>query len=212
MSRRISLVAATLSVAVLSLSAVVSAQSPQGWKVRIDRSQNAQDPDNTPNLTFNAMGKGFHVKGGPAGTFWNPANAASGNYALKGTFNLQEPSSHPNYYGLIFGGASLDAAAQAYTYFVIAQDGNFLIRQRNGDAVTDVKSRAPHASVRRPDASGKSSNALEVRVAGDMVSYLVNGTVVHSGPKAGLKTDGLAGVRVNHVLDVHVEGFEISKS
>ena len=129
-----------LLVAAVALSAAVSlsAQTPQGWKVRVDRSQNAQDPDNTPNLVFKAMGKGLHVKGGPAGTFWNPANTATGNYTLKATFNLQEPSSHPNYYGLVFGGSDLDAPTQAYAYFVIAQNGTFQVRQRQGESVTDV--------------------------------------------------------------------------
>ena len=40
---------------------------------------------------------------------------------------------------------------------------------------------------------------------------LVNGTVVHTGPKGGLTTDGLVGVRVNHVLDVQFEGFEVGR-
>ena len=61
MVRRLLVTAATLALAVS-----VAAQSPQGWKVRIDRSQNAQDPDNTPDLVFKPMGKGLHVKGGPA--------------------------------------------------------------------------------------------------------------------------------------------------
>jgi len=206
MVRRVLLTAAVLAVAVS-----VAAQTPQGWKVRIDRSQNAQDPDNTPNLVFQAMGKGLHVKGGPAGTFWNPATKAAGNYTLKATFNLQEPSNHTNYYGLVFGGSSLDAPAQAYVYFVIAQNGMFQVRQRQGEAVTDVVRRATNAAVRQPGADGKSSNTLEVRVAGDTVSYVINGTVVHSGPKGGLKTDGLVGVRVNHMMDVQFEGFEVGK-
>jgi hypothetical protein len=202
-----------LLVAAVALSAAVSlsAQTPQGWKVRVDRSTNASDPDNTPNLTFMPMGKGLHVKGGPAGTFWNPANAAKGNYTLKATFNLQEPSSHPNYYGLVFGGSDLDAPAQAYVYFVIAQNGLFQVRQRQGESVTNVVNRQANAAVRQPDARGKSSNVLEVRVNGDTVSYVVNGTVVHSGPKGSLKTDGLTGVRVNHALDVQFEGFEVGK-
>jgi hypothetical protein len=200
-----------VTAAALALAVSVGAQSPQGWKVRIDRSQNAQDPDNTPNLVFKAMGKGLHVKGGPAGTFWNPTATASGSYTLKGTFNLQEPSSHPNYYGLIFGGSDLEGAGQAYVYFVVAQNGTFMVRQRQGEAVTDVVRRATNAAVRTPGADGKSSNALEVRVSGDTVSYVVNGTVVHTGPKGALKTDGLVGVRVNHVLDVQFEGFEVGK-
>jgi hypothetical protein len=179
--------------------------------MRVDRSQSAQDPDDRPDLTFTAKGKGFHVKGGPAGTFWDARNNAAGNYTLKATFNLNEPSSHRNYYGLVFGGAQLDGANQAYTYFVVAQDGSYLIRQRTGDATKDV-ARASHDAVKRPDQSGRSSNALEVRVAGDQVSYLVNGTVVHSAPRAGTTTDGIVGFRVNHQLDVAVEGFEVQRS
>ena len=61
--------------------------------------------------------------------------------------------------------------------------------------------------------SGKSVNALEVRVAGDTVSYVVNGTVVHTTPKSALgATDGAVGFRVNHVTEVQVDGFEVQKS
>lgn len=197
----------------LAVVAPLAAQSTAGWKVRVDRSQNAQDPDNTPNLTFASMGKGFHVVGGPAGTFWHASNVAAGNFTAKATFTLMEPSNHTNYYGLIFGGSDLDGASQTYTYFLVAQDGTYLVKHRNGQNVSDVKATTPHAAIRRPDAKGSSVNALEVRVAGNTISYVVNGTVVHSTPKTGAtaKTDGLVGVRVNHVLNVHVEGFEVQK-
>jgi hypothetical protein len=179
--------------------------------LRVDRSQNAQDPDDRPDLTFVTKGKGLHVKGGPAGTFWNARNNAAGSYILRATFNLNQPSSHTNYYGLVFGGSHLEAASQSYTYFVVAQDGSFLVRQRTGDATKEVQ-RAPNQAVRRPDATGRSSNTLEVRVAGDTVSYVVNGIVVHSTPKSGVTTDGIVGFRVNHQLDVAVEGFEVQRS
>ena len=106
--------------------------------MRVDRSQNAQDPDDRPDLAFKTLGKTLYVKGGPAGTFWNASNNAAGNYTLKATFNLNERSSHANFYGLVFGGSQLEAAGQAYTYFVVAQDGSFLIRQRNGNNMKDV--------------------------------------------------------------------------
>jgi hypothetical protein len=189
----------------------VSAQSPAGWRVHTDPSQNAQDPDNTPNLTFAAMGKGFHVISGPAGTFWHPSNTANGSYVVRATFNLMEPSNHTNFYGLVFGGRDLEGPNQAYAYFVVAQDGTFQVRQRTGRQVTTVHGPTAHAAVRRPGGNGQSSNALEVRVAGDTISYVVNGTVVQSGPKGSLATDGLTGVRVNHVLNVHVEGFAVGK-
>jgi hypothetical protein len=44
------------------------------------------------------------------------------------------------------------------------------------------------------------------------VSYLVNGTVVHSVAKNAVATEGIVGFRVNHQLDVAVEGFELQRS
>jgi len=75
-----------LIVLIACLAAPLAAQVPEGWKMRVDRSRSAEDPDDRPDLTFTTMGKGFHVAGGPAGTFWNPKNVATGNYALKATF------------------------------------------------------------------------------------------------------------------------------
>ena len=46
-----------------------------------------------------------------------------------------------------------------------------------------------------------------MRVGADKVDFVVNGTVVHSMPKSGLKTDGIYGLRVNHQLEVMVDGF-----
>jgi hypothetical protein len=202
-------IAATLAVLSISLAA----QAPQGWSVRIDRSQNASDPDDNPNLKFVTMGKGFHVTSGPAGTFWSPTNSPTGAYTLKGTFTLTKPSGHTNYYGLIFGGQDLGGPKQNYVYFLVAQDGTYIVKHRAGDAVHDVKAATKHEAIRTPDAKGRSTNALEVRVGANDISYVVNGAVVHSTPKSGMtaRTDGLAGVRVNHQLDVHIDGFEVSK-
>lgn len=207
MLRRVVLIALTAFLGV-----PLAAQAPQGWKVRVDFSQNAQDPDNTPNLKFVTMGKGFHATGGPAGTFWNPSQTAAGNYTAKATFTLMKPSDHTNYYGLIFGGGELEGARQNYIYFLVAQDGTYLVRHRVGEAVHDV-ARTSHAAIRRPGADGRSTNIVEVRVSGNTISYVVNGTVVHTTPKTGMtaKTDGIVGLRVNHILDVHIEGFDVQK-
>lgn len=197
-----------------SLAVPVMAQAPADWRVRIDQSQNAQDPDDNPEIKFMVMGGGFHSVGGPAGTFWRPGQTAAGNFTVKANFTLNRPSSHPNYYGLIFGGSNLDAASQSYVYFLVAQDGTYIIRHRNGNTVNDVRDATAHMSVRRPDNSGRSVNALEVRVAGNTISYVVNGTVVHTTPKSGATatTDGLVGVRINHVLDVAMDGFELQRN
>jgi hypothetical protein len=190
------------------LAAPLLAQAPAGWKVRADRSTNASDPDAAGEIKFMKMGNGFHAVNPQAAVYWNPANAASGTYTVKGTFTLLKPSNHTNYYGLVFGGSDLDNAKQSYTYFLVAQDGTWLIKKRDGDAnATDVVRKTPNAAVKKPDASGKSTNALEVRVGADKIDYVVNGTVVHSMPKAGVKTDGVYGIRVNHQLEVQIDGF-----
>jgi hypothetical protein len=200
-----------LIAVIVCLATPLLAQVPAGLRMRVDRSQNAEDPDDRPDLHVVAKGKGFQVTGGPAGTFWNPAQTAEGNFTAKAVLTLLKPSGHTNYYGLIFGGNGLEGANQAYTYFLVAQDGTYVVRNRMGEKVSDVARRA-HAAIKRPDASGRSTNTVEVRAAGDTVSYVVNGTVVHTSPRSAVRTTGVVGVRVNHLLDVMVEGFEVQKS
>jgi hypothetical protein len=203
------LVAVTLALAVAPLIA----QSPAGWKMRVDRSTSASDPDAAGNIKFVTEGSGFHCTNPQAAVYWNPANTASGSYTLKGTFTLMKPSGHTNYYGLVFGGSALEGAEQSYLYFVVAQNGTWLIKSRNGDATPTVSPKTPADVVKKPDDTGKSTNVLEVRVGADKVDFVVNGTIVHSEPKTGAlsKTDGIYGIRINHLLEVQVDGFGVSK-
>jgi hypothetical protein len=201
------------AIALLTVT-TLSAQAPKGWRVRADRSTSASDPDAAGTIKFTASGSGFHATNPQAAVFWNPANTATGAYALKGTFTLMKPSGHTNYYGLVFGGSDLEGPAQSYLYFLVAQDGSWLVKRRNGDASTeDVARKTPSDAVKKPDANGQSVNALEVRVLADKLEFVVNGTVVTTLPKTGqaAKTDGVYGIRVNHLLEVQVDGFGMSK-
>ena len=202
-----------LSVAALALltSAPLVAQAPKGWMVRADRSTSASDPDGAGAIKFVTMGTGFHATNPQAAVYWNPANSMTGNYTVKGTFTLVKPSGHTNYYGLVFGGSDLEGTKQAYTYFLVAQDGTWLVKKRNGEVASDVLPKMANDAVKKPGADGKSTNALEVRVGADKIDYLVNGTVVGSSPKSGIKTDGTYGIRVNHLLEVHIDGLSAAK-
>jgi hypothetical protein len=203
---------ALVLMAAMTVATAVFAQAPKGWKVRADRSTAASDPDAAGTIKFVTMGTGFHATNPQAAVYWNPQNTASGSYTLKGTFTLMKPSGHTNYYGLIFGGSDLDGPQQKYTYFLVAQDGTWLIKKRDGDASTsDVIQKTPNDAVKKPGADGKSTNALEVRVAPSKIDYVVNGTVVRSMPKTEVKTDGVYGIRVNHLLEVHIDGFGVTK-
>ena len=191
----------------------LAAQSPAGWKMRVDHSASASDPDAPGNIKFVKEGAGFHCTNPQAAVYWNPANTAIGSYTIKGTFTLMKPSGHPNYYGIVFGGSGLEGAGQAYLYFEVAQNGTWLIKSRNGDATPTITAKTPSDAVKKPDDTGKSTNVLEVRVGADKVDFAVNGTVVLSAPKTGAlgKTDGIYGIRINHLLEVQVDDFGLAK-
>ena len=204
---------AYVAAVALAAFAPLAAQTPQGWKMRVDRSAEASDPDASGDIKFVTMGAGFHATNPKAAVYWKPSNTVAGAYTLKGTFTLMRPSGHVNYYGLVFGGSGLEGPQQSYLYFVVAQNGTWLIKRRDGDATSTVSPKTPSDAVKKPDASGRSTNALEVHVGADKIDFVVNGVAVHTEPKsvATAKTDGIYGIRVNHLLEVQVDGLTASK-
>lgn len=200
-----------LAIAAVAI-APMTTHAQKGWKMRVDRSTQASDPDAPGDVKFMDMSGTLHVITPQAAVFWNPANTATGTYTLSGQFKLMKPSGHTNYYGLVFGGSNLEGPTQAYTYFLVAQDGTWLIKKRDGDTVTsNVAPKTPNGAVQKPQADGTSENALQVRVGADKVDFVINTTIVHSMPKSDLKTDGIVGFRSNHLLEVQVTHFGVTK-
>ncbi len=188
-----------------------------GWTGRIDP-QAAKGGRNISEAKFVGMGTGFHVTSGPAAIYWNPANTAKGNYTITSTFTQTKAAAHPEAYGIFFSGTNLDAPNQGYMYFVIRQDGKYLINHRANDStVHKIIDWTANPVVKAIDASGKATNTLSVIVGADKLSFLVNGVEVNSLPRAtidaagpGTGTSGIVGVRVNHNLDVHIDGLSIT--
>ena len=210
MIHRISMAALALMIA-----APLAAQTPAGMQLRTEGSTDAADPDDVPEVTITTTGDGFQVNTGPAVIVWNESNTASRPYTLSGTFTLLEPSGHTNYYGLIYGGGGLNGEGQNYMYFVVAQNGSFIVKHRAGDdAVHTVHDRTSNDAIAQPGDDGTSVNRLEVRVGTDETEFVVNGTVVHTQANSGMagRTDGIWGVRVNHVIPgVLVEDLGVSR-
>jgi DNA-binding FadR family transcriptional regulator len=69
------------------------------------------------------------------------------------------------------------------------------------------------ASVREAIISLEIGGLVEVRVGTGKTDFVVNGVVVHTEPRTGAlaKTDGIYGIRVNHQLEVHVDGLAVTK-
>lgn len=181
-----------------------SGSLPAGWSIRLD--SGATTPDG---VSVIPMGGGIHFKTGPAGIYYRAADAKTGVYEVRAAFSQMEPSAHPEAYGIFIGGANLAAATQKYTYFLVRQDGTFMIARRDGAKVTPVMPWTDNAAVKKTDASVKGTNVLSIVVAADKVRFLVNNTEVSAQPAAGVDGAGIAGLRVNHNLNVHVDGFGV---
>ena len=197
-----------IAVAVVLLTIPVLGQgggvTMDGWQARLDSGR-----ADVNDLAFRSMGGGFHVTTGPHAIFWNPSNTGSGTYTLSATFTQTKASSHPNSFGLFFGGQDLDGDGQVYTYFLIREDGQFLLKQRIGGDTEDLTSGwAAHSAVNALD-GGRMTNTISVEVGASNVRFLSNGTELASLPKADMSVDGIAGVRFSHQLDVHVSDFMI---
>lgn len=176
---------------------------PSGWKGRVD------DNGSLSGVKMMPMGGGVRFTTGPAGIYYKPADKATGTYEARATFTQLQPAQHPEAYGLIIGGSDLEGAGQKYTYFLVRQDGKYLIKRRAGENMPTVVDWTDNAAIRKPDNTGKMSNTLAIDVGRDKVRFLVNGTEVASQDTGKVDTEGIAGLRINHNLNVHVEGFTV---
>jgi hypothetical protein len=178
-----------------------------GWTARFDRPAAAASQ-----VSFTRMGKGYHVTAGPAAIYYDSTRTASGAYTAAATFTQTKPSAHPEAYGIFVGGSNLAGADQRYLYFIVRQDGKYAVKHRAGAETHTVVDWTASPAVRRVPANGKATNALAVRATAADVRFLVNGTEVAKLDRANLSdVDGVAGLRVNHNLDVHVDRFAVTK-
>ena len=187
---------------------------PPGWHARTD--------GNRPlaNVKFDSMSVGHHVTLGPAAIFWRDADNATGSYTVEAKF-WQFPSDthrdHREGYGLLIGGSALQAAGERYTYFLIRDDGMFLVKRRMGDSTWAVTTgwTANEAVLKRAataDTTKPLENALMIRVTPTDVTFLVNGKPVYTAKANDVDASGIVGFRVNHNLNVHLGQLQITKS
>lgn len=177
---------------------------PAGWSARVDRGDAA-------NIKLALVGGGLHVTMGPAAILWRDADRVNGRFHTLATFARTKAPAHPEAYGMFYGGTALNGEGQKYTYFLVRGDGNFLVRERNGAETRNVTSGwTEHAAVGRADASGKVTDKLEIDASkAGTVRFLVNGKVVHEMAADANAINGIVGLRVNHNLDLQVDGFEV---
>jgi len=183
-----------------------AAALPPGWTARPDE---GGDPSK---IRFATMEPGYHLTLGPATILYRAEDLAKGPFHTLATFHQTKKPRHPEGYGLFIGGKQLEGKNQTYTYFLVREDGAYLIKQRKGDSTSEVtKGWTPSSAVKKADAQGKATNLLEIDAKQDpkKVDFRVNGQSVYSAPADRMDLTGIVGLRVNHTLDVHIEGFAV---
>ena len=194
-----------------------------GWTGKIDAKEEAAG------LTLNSAklakeGKDLHVTTGPAVTYWNPKNKASGDYTVKATFT--EPkymnlNNHPHPYGIMIAGNDLGTEQQSYLYCAAYGTGNFIVRGF-GPAAFQLNGPRGGADAAVNKAAGVGqpvTQEIALSVKGDKVECAINNKVVASYNKADLvtsgklkSTDGIYGVRFAHNTEVLVSGLKMTKN
>jgi hypothetical protein len=181
---------------------------PAGWSARPDESGAAA------NVKVVTMGSGIHVTLGPAIILYRKEMAGSGPFHTLASFTQTKNTTHPEGYGLFYGGRALDGKGQQYTYFLVRQDGTYLVKRRDGEQTTQItKGWVASPAVHKTDAKGTATNLLEIDHKRDpsKVVFMVNGTAVHTLDAAAADVNGQVGLRVNHNLDLHIDGFDVHR-
>jgi hypothetical protein len=175
------------------------------------------------NAKFAKEGDAFHVVTGPAVTYWNAANKASGDYTI--TAHFREPkfmnlNTHPHPYGIVIAGNDLGTDQQSYLYCAAYGDGKYIVRGM-GPAPFQMNGRgAPDAAVNKAAAVGQPvEQDISMSVKGDKVTCSINNKEVWSSDKSALvtagklkSTDGVYGLRSAHNTEVFVTGLKMTKN
>ena len=217
------LIAFPLSAQEVSRGVAGGGVTVAGWTGKIDAAE--EKAGLTLNSAkFAAEGRGFHVTTGPATTYWNPANKASGNYTVKATFteaSYMNLNDHPHPYGIAIAGNDLGGAEQSILYCAAYGTGTFIVRGF-GPAAFRLGDRNPTANAAVHKAAGKGApvtQEIAISVKNDRVECAINGTVVAGYDKAEavgagkLKSlDGTYGLRFGHNTEVVVTGLSMTKN
>jgi len=193
----------------------------EGWMGIID-AQEVKAGQVLNNSRLTQKGADLEVRTGPAVTYWNPANRATGDYTVKATFtesNYMGLNTHPHPYGIVIGGNDLGTDQQSFIYCSAYGNGNFIVRGM-GPAPFAISERKPqpHDAVNRAAGPGSSvTQEIALSVRGDMVECAINGTVVGRYPKAEVvgpgklkSTDGVYGIRFAHNTEAVVRGLTMT--
>jgi len=192
-----------------------------GWQGQVDA--NAQKQGQTVNdAKLAPEGSGMHVTTGPAISYWNPSNTASGDYTVSATFNepkFMNLNTHPHPYGVFIGGNDLGTPNAKMLYCAAYGNGKFIVRGFGPEAFQLNGRGEANDAVHKASGPGEPvSQTIALSVKGDKISCSINGTVVGTynksdavGPDKLKSTDGVYGIRFAHNTDATVSDLKVTK-
>ena len=232
MRRTITAALAAAALAVITVAGVRAQETTRsvagggiavpGWNGQIDASA-ASAGQKLADAKLAMEGSALHVTTGPAVTYWNPADTASGSYTVKATFT--EPkymnlNDHPHPYGIVIAGNDMGTDKASYLYCAAYGTGSFIVRgfgpepfQMNG------RRGETNAAVHKAAGPGKPvTQEIAMSVTPDQVECAINGTVVASYDKSAVvgagklrSTDGVYGIRFAHNTEGTVSGLTVTR-
>lgn len=195
--------------------------SAPGWTGQIDA--NATKAGQTiKDAKLTEEGTALHVTTGPAVTYWNPADTATGNYTVSATFT--EPkymnlNSHPHPYGIVIAGNDMGTAQQSYLYCAAYGNGTFIVRGFGPEPFQMNGRRGESDAVHKAAGVGQPvTQKIALSVKDGRVECAINGTVVAGYDKSELvtagklkSTDGVYGIRFAHNTEGVVTDLKVTK-
>lgn len=192
-----------------------------GWQGKVDaNAEKAGQSVKDDKLT--KEGGALHVTTGPAVTYWNPKNRASGDYTVSATFTepkFMNLNTHPHPYGIVIAGNDMGTPQETELYCAAYGNGTFIVRGFGPAPFQMNGRREANDAVHKAAGPGQPvTQHIAMSVKGDKVDCAINGVVVATydrsqvvGPGKLKSTDGVYGIRFAHNTEGTVTGLVVSR-
>ena len=177
---------------------------PEGWEVRFDREGASMD-----DLYLVTMTPGYHVTTGPAMIAWHPDSVATGDFRIVvGDFPLRSAGAARGV-RLLHRRLRPAGTGSALHLFPPSRGRRVSGEEPGGhrDAGRPRLDRPPGDRVLRHQTRGLGHGKERAHASRPQATNCASGSTASccgAGPREGLATDGVFGLRVNHGLNLHV--------
>jgi hypothetical protein len=195
--------------------------SVPGWMGAVDAAEKSEG-QTINDVKLSKAGNVLQVVTGPAASFWNPANKATGDYTVSATFTeakYMNLNDHPHPYGIFIAGNDLGTDHERQLYCEAYGDGRFIVRGFGPDSFKMNGHGEANAAVHKAAGPGQPvEQTVALSVKGGKVECAINGTVVASYDKSQVvtagklnSTDGIYGIRFSHNTEGSVSGLKMTR-